>query len=226
MPCSCSQTADRSNDGMDLLNTEADLEGAITRLIAIEPRFAPVFEKHGLPSLRRMEPGLKSLLRIITDQLISLKAGEAIWKRLEPRLGNFDAPSILACAEADLKALGLSGAKARTFHAAATSFLDLDHAMFDRMSDQDAIDWLTSIRGIGPWTADIYLLSVSMRADAWPAGDLALQVAAQDLLGLPERPDPQVMRDLAETWRPVRAAAARLLWAHYRGLKGMDQRVI
>lgn len=211
---------------MDVITSEADLEIATTRLIAIEPRFLSVLEKHGLPSLRQMEPGLKSLLRIVTDQLISLKAGEAIWKRLEARFGNFDGPSILACAESDLKALGLSGAKARTFHAAATSFLDLNHATFDRMSDQNATDWLTSIRGIGPWTADVYLLSVSMRADAWPAGDLALQVAAQDLLGLPERPDPQVMRDLAETWRPVRAAAARLLWAHYRGLKGMEQRAI
>jgi DNA-3-methyladenine glycosylase II len=211
---------------MDHITSEADLEIAIMRLIAIEPRFAPVLEKHGLPSLRRMKPGLKSLLRIVTDQLISLKAGEAIWKRLETRLGNFDGPSILACAEAELKALGLSGAKARTFHAAAASFQEFDHDHFDRMGDQEATAWLTSIRGIGPWTADIYLLSVSMRADAWPAGDLALQVAARDLLALPERPDLNAMRGLAEDWRPVRAAAARLLWAHYRSLKAMQQRVI
>jgi DNA-3-methyladenine glycosylase II len=211
---------------MDVITSEADLEFAIKRLISIEPRFHSVLEKHGLPSLRRMEPGLKSLLRIVTDQLISLKAGEAIWKRLEARLADFNGPSILALSEEELKGLGLSRAKARTFHAAAKFFLDLNYAALDQMGDQDVIVWLTSIHGVGPWTADIYLLSVSMRADAWPAGDLALQVAAQDLLGLPKRPDPKAMRGLAETWRPVRAAAARLLWSHYRGLKGMNQRVI
>ncbi len=208
---------------MDRLETEADLSHAIAQLISVEPRFVRVLDRHGLPSLRHMEPGLKSLLRIVTDQLISLKAGEAIWNRLETRLGSFEGASVLACPIEELQALGLSGTKARTFHAAADVF---EHEAFETLPDREILASLTRIHGIGPWTADIYLLSALRRIDAWPTGDLALQVAAQSLLDLGERPGPKAMLVLAEAWRPVRAAAARLLWAHYRGLKGMDQRII
>lgn len=211
---------------MDRLETEADLSQAIARLIAVEPRFAGVLERHGLPSLRHMEPGLKSLLRIVTDQLISLKAGEAIWRRLEARLGDFECAGVRACPMDALRALGLSGTKAKTFHAAAAALHDLDHSEIETLPDREVLARLTGIHGIGPWTADIYLLSALRRADAWPSGDLALQVAAQDLLGLPERPGPKAMMALAAGWSPYRAAAARLLWSHYRGLKGMDQRII
>lgn len=211
---------------MDRLETEADLKAAAARLVAIEPRFAMILERHGLPSLRQLEPGLKSLLRIVTDQLISLQAGAAIWSRLEARLGAFEEQDVLRCPEDELMSLGLSGAKARTFQAAAKFFRDLDPMMLAGLGDREVLSKLTSIRGIGPWTADIYLLSALLRTDAWPSGDLALQVAAQDLLGLPERPGPKAMANLAEAWRPVRSAAARLLWSHYRGLKGMNQRII
>lgn len=211
---------------MDRLETEADLSQAITQLIAVEPRFACILERHGLPSLRHMEPGLKSLLRIVTDQLISLKAGEAIWRRLEARLGDFECVHVGECSMDELRALGLSGTKAKTFHAAAGAFRDLDHSKIEKMPDREVLALLTRIHGIGPWTADIYLLSALRRADAWPSGDLALQVAAQDLLGLPERPGAKAMVTLASAWSPYRGAAARLLWSHYRGLKGMDQRII
>lgn len=211
---------------MNRLETEADLRQAIAQLVSVEPRFARVLERHGLPSLRHMEPGLKSLLRIVTDQLISLKAGEAIWRRLEARLGDFECATVRACPIDELRALGLSGTKAKTFHAAADAFRFLDYTKIEIMPDRDVLTQLTRIHGIGPWTADIYLLSALRRADAWPSGDLALQVAAQDLLGLPERPEPNAMLALASAWSPFRAAAARLLWSHYRGLKGMDQRII
>lgn len=211
---------------MNRLETEADLRQAIAQLVSVEPRFARVLERHGLPSLRHMEPGLKSLLRIVTDQLISLKAGEAIWRRLEARLGDFECATVRACPIDELRALGLSGTKAKTFHAVADAFRFLDYTKIEIMPDRDVLTQLTRIHGIGPWTADIYLLSALRRADAWPSGDLALQVAAQDLLGLPERPEPNAMLALASAWSPFRAAAARLLWSHYRGLKGMDQRII
>ena len=211
---------------MDQLKTEADLEGAVLLLVALEPRFLIILEQHGLPELRQMEPGLKSLLRIVTDQLISLQAGAAIWNRLEARLIAFAEPDVRRCPEDELMSLGLSRAKARTFHAAAEFFRDLGPQSLGGLADHEAVSKLTSIRGVGPWTADIYLLSALMRIDAWPAGDLALQVATQDLLGLPERPDPKAMIKLAETWRPVRSVAARLLWSHYRGLKGINQRII
>lgn len=211
---------------MERLETEADLNQAIAQLFSVEPRFARVLERHGLPSLRHMEPGLKSLLRIVTDQLISLKAGEAIWRRLEARLGDFECANVRDCPIDELRALGLSGTKAKTFHAAADAFRHLDHAEIETLPDREVLTHLTRIHGIGPWTADIYLLSALRRADAWPSGDLALQVAAQDLLGLPGRPEAKSMIALAAGWSPVRAAAARLLWSHYRGLKGMDQRII
>jgi DNA-3-methyladenine glycosylase II len=120
----------------------------------------------------------------------------------------------------------LSGAKARTFHAAAATFDGFPQVEFEALSDQEAFARLTHIPGIGPWTAQVYLLSVLRRPDAWPAGDLALQVAAQNLFGLTKRPDSKTMLRLAEPWRPFRAAAARLLWSHYRGLKGMNQHII
>ena len=126
-----------------------------------------------------------------------------------------------------LMALGLSGAKARTFQALAKAVCE-GHLQFDELagvSDDDVVQRLQKNKGIGPWTADIYLLSAMGRADAWPAGDLALQAAAQDLFGLPGRPGPQDMKRLAEAWRPIRSVAARLLWSHYRGLKGMTQSV-
>lgn len=208
---------------MYCLQTLTHLQEAVDRLLCIEPRFARIIHQYGSPPLRTTEPGLKSLLRIVTDQLISLKAGEAIWRRLELRLGDFGANTVLTCPELELRALGLSGAKARTFHSAAEYFSLLDHEELARLGNDEVLATLTKIRGIGPWTADIYLLSAMSRADAWPAGDLALQVGLQNLFELSERPVSKAMVALAQPWRPVRSVAARLLWSHYRGLKGMDQ---
>ena len=212
---------------MTVLDSEAQLAEAIFRLAAIEPRFGGIVTRHGIPPLRRSEPGLRGLLRIVTDQLISLKAGEAIWRRIEAELHPFDADIIGGMEHTRLMALGLSGAKARTFQALAKAVCE-GHLQFDELagvSDDDVVQRLQKNKGIGPWTADIYLLSAMGRADAWPAGDLGLQAAAQDLFGLPGRPGPQDMKRLAEAWRPIRSVAARLLWSHYRGLKGMTQSV-
>ena len=212
---------------MTVLDSEAQLAEAIFRLAAIEPRFGGIVTRHGIPPLRRSEPGLRGLLRIVTDQLISLKAGEAIWRRIEAELHPFDADIIGGMEHTRLMALGLSGAKAGTFQALAKAVCE-GHLQFDELvgvSDDDVVQRLQKNKGIGPWTADIYLLSAMGRADAWPAGDLGLQAAAQDLFGLPGRPGPQDMKRLAEAWRPIRSVAARLLWSHYRGLKGMTQSV-
>lgn len=207
---------------MDRLDTEKDLEMAVARLSAVEPRFGSIIERHGLPQLRHAEAGLESLLRIVTDQLISLKAGQAIWSRLATRFGDFAPADVLAASEEELRALGLSGAKARTFRAAAHAFADgrLDVPL--GRADPDAMERrLLDIPGVGPWTASIYQLMALRAPDAWPAADLALQVAAWDLLGLTERPAARRMIELAEPWRPCRSTAALLLWQHYRGLKGM-----
>ena len=206
---------------MNRFHTQKDLEIAITRLIEIEPRFAPVHVQHGIPSLRRTSASLESLLSIITDQFLSLQAGAAIWARLKNRLGEVTCGAVLRFQQEELVALGLSRAKAKCFHACAVAQLDFDQLANE--SPEMIRDKLLTIWGIGPWTADIFLLTAIAHADAWPVGDLALQVSAQNLLGLRKRPDVAKMGKIAKPWSPYRAAAARLLWAHYRGLKGLPQ---
>ena len=208
---------------MDRLDTMGDLEAAVARLSAVEPRFAGVVERHGLPPLRHAEAGLGTLLRIVTDQLISLKAGQAIWSRLATRFGRFEPAEVLAADEDELRGLGLSGAKARCFRAAALAFAGGQFDDLARLEATDVERRLLEITGIGPWTASIYLLMVLRVADAWPAADLALQVGAMDLLGLGARPTTVQMAKLGEAWRPYRSAAALLLWHHYRGLRGIGQ---
>jgi DNA-3-methyladenine glycosylase II len=204
-----------------------ELRSMIDHLVCREPRFAPVVQRHGVPALRRSKPGLESLLRIVTDQLISLKAGAAIWRRLETHLAPFEPDRIARCSVSELRGLGLSGAKARTFIAAAAAFCgpEFSDANMACLPDDELARLLMTVKGVGSWTTDIYLLSAVQSADAWPATDLALQVAAAHLLDLPGRPDGRVMALIAEPWRPYRAVAARLLWSHYRGLKGMTQAV-
>lgn len=206
---------------MQRLETPEDLKVAINRLTMVEPRFAAIVGRHGLPSLRHAEPGLESLLRIVTDQLISLKAGAAIWSRLATQFGSFSPQDVLAISDDELRALGLSAAKARTFRAAAAAFSTGPLSQTDGPAAAELERLLMGIPGIGPWTASIYLLMAHRAADAWPAADLALQVATQDLLALGERPSVRQMVALAEAWRPHRSAAALLLWQHYRGLRGI-----
>jgi DNA-3-methyladenine glycosylase II len=217
--------AKRSNRLMQRITTVEELREAVDQLSGIEPAFQAIVQRHGLPSLRHAEPGLPSLLRIVTDQLISLKAGEVIWNRLAARLAPFEPAAIIACGYDQLKAFGLSGAKAQCFLAVAEGYASghIDNDVLARLDADEAAQYLMSIRGIGPWTADIYLLSALQCADAWPAADLALQVAVHDLLRLQSRPSKKEMITLASDWRPYRAVAARLLWSHYRGLKQMPQ---
>lgn len=212
---------------MQILHSDSDIAEGVAVLTAIEPRFAAIVAVHGHPPLRRTGDGMESLLRIITDQLISLQAGEAIWRRLAAALTPLTPETVLQHSEEALMQLGLSRAKARCFRAVASAAQTgaLDFAALQRLSDDDVLPRLTAIPGVGPWTAMIYLLSALGRADAWPVGDVALHVSAQHLMGLEVRPDKNSMMALAEPWRPWRAVAARLLWSHYRGLKGMDQKV-
>ncbi|WP_119390566.1 DNA-3-methyladenine glycosylase family protein [Taklimakanibacter lacteus] len=209
------------------IESEDDLKEGVEWLLACEPRFRRVTEATGLPALRRAEGGLPGLLRIITEQMISLKAADAIWRRIEKELAPLDPPAILRRRHATLMKLGLSGAKSRTFRSLAKA-AHKGELLVDKLhlhSNEDAIAALVALPGIGPWTADIYVLSCLGRADAWPTGDLALQASAADLFGLAKRPDARAMLELAEKWRPWRSVAARLLWAHYRSLKGLPQAV-
>jgi DNA-3-methyladenine glycosylase II len=203
----------------------SDLEQCAMVLCRIEPRFQPIIDQHGLPSLRSSPQGLEGLLMIVTEQFLSLQAAAAIWQRVRQRIEPFDAETILNLSPEELLSLGLSRAKVKSFHETARRVLssELDFELLEKHDEQDVVRQLCALPGIGPWTADIYLLSVMGAADAWPAGDLALRIAAHDFLKLNNRPEIKDMPRLAEVWRPHRAVAARLLWSHYRGLKGLKQ---
>jgi DNA-3-methyladenine glycosylase II len=176
------------------------------------------FAVAGPPAVRRRRPGFAALLRIVVDQQISNAAGAAIFGRLAGAFRPLTAAKVAKASAGRLGALGLSRAKARCARALARAVAagDLDLGRVADASDEEARAALMEIPGVGRWTADVYLLFALRRADAWPAGDLALSVAVQRLLGLPERPGAREMETLAESWRPYRGAAAHLLWAYYR----------
>jgi DNA-3-methyladenine glycosylase II len=181
----------------------------------------------GLPPLRRAEPGFAGLLHIVTEQQVSLASAAAIWGRMVEQLQPMTPEHLATLSDEALRAPGLSMPKIRTIRALcealASGVLDLDHVA--RAPNEHAFEALTAIKGIGPWTAEIYLLSCLGRRDVWPAGDLALQVAAQAAFALDARPDAKAMRAMAEPWRPWRAIAARVLWSYYRAVKGLPPAV-
>ncbi len=176
-----------------------------------------IYAQTGTPPLRDFTPGFCGLAKIVTGQQLSAASAAAIWKRVSTAVVPFQPSAVLAMPDAALAALGLSGAKIRTLKAAATAIEngDLDIDALSDAPDAVVIDRLTALHGIGPWTADIYLLFVLRRADAFASGDLALQLAVQRHFKLKARPRPAELESIAERWRPWRAAAARLLWAEY-----------
>ena len=210
---------------IDTISSEDGLAAAVRALTAAEPRFAAITARHGLPPLRLVAPGLATLCKIITEQAISLTAADRIWQRLEARFPGFAAAGLAASSEAELMALGLSGGKARGFRALAAAVGNGQCPLgdFASLGDDAVRAHLTAIPGIGDWTADVYLLAALGRSDVWPVGDIALQEAARDLFGLEARPGGKAMGALAEPWRPWRAAAARLLWSHYRHLRRLPR---
>jgi len=171
----------------------------------------------GDPPLRRRPSGFNGLVRVITSQQLLVASAKAIWLRLESAVEPFTPSRFLTTPEQDLRAAGLSKIKISTLRGLAeaidTGSLDLD-ALSEETEDVIHAR-LTALKGIGPWTADIYILFCLARADAWSPGDLALQVAVKDALELDGRPDQVLMKELAEGWRPWRAVAARMLWAYY-----------
>ena len=210
---------------MRRLTNLADLKTSVVHLCKIEPRFRPILDLHGMPSLRTSPQGLKGLLMIVTEQFLSLSAAAAIWARVRKAIEPFDAATILNFSADELLSLGLSRAKAKSFHEIAARIIDgrLNFSAYDDLDEDTIMKQLCALPGVGPWTADIYLLSVMGASDAWPAGDLALRIAVHDFLKLDNRPEIKDMPRHAEAWRPHRAMAARLLWSHYRGLKGLKQ---
>lgn len=203
------------------LNSQADLEDAIGVLVKQDPRLKPILEITGMPALRRREPGFAGLAHIVCGQQLSTASASAIWARISAAFDPFD-PDALRRARADrLGRLGLSAAKIKTLKGLARE-LAAERLNIDVLANEDADaahNTLTSLHGIGPWTADVYLLFCLGHGDAWPAGDLAVQEAVKIGLGLKSRPTAKQMASLAEPWRPMRGAAAHLWWSYYRAVK-------
>jgi len=196
------------------------------RALAAQCEFmARAFETGGMPPARNREGGFRTLLRIIVDQQISVQAGAAIWAKLEARLGDVSAERVMAVRRPTLQKCGLSGQKVRYARELAGAIksgsLDLDGLA--KLDDTTAAAELTAIKGIGTWTAEIYLMFAMGRPDIMPAGDLALQVAAQNLLGLNDRPTDKALRAIAERWQPYRTTAAIMLWQFYRKMPLMEK---
>jgi DNA-3-methyladenine glycosylase II len=203
------------------LETQADLEEAIHALLKQDPHLKPVFEIAGMPALRRREPGFTGLAHIICGQQLSTASAAAIWARLTAAFDPFHHDTLRKARTDRLGRLGVSAAKIKTLKNIARE-LAAERLNLDVLANEDADaahNTLTALHGIGPWTADIYLLFCLGHGDAWPAGDLAVQEAMKIGLGLKTRPTVKQMAPLAEPWRPMRGAAAHLWWAYYRAVK-------
>jgi len=197
--------------------TAAQLREGLDALAGREPAFARAISRAGYPETRIRERGYRTLLRTIVGQQVSVAAAASVWRKLEAELGEEMAPDVLLAAEFDaLRACGLSRQKqgyARSLcELVASGELDLENLPED---DEEAIADLVRIKGIGRWSAEIYLLFAEGRPDIWPAGDLAVQAGIGKILALPERPSEKETRSLAEGWSPHRGAAAILTWHCY-----------
>jgi DNA-3-methyladenine glycosylase II len=192
------------------------LKASLDALAAREPRIAAALDRIGYPEPRISEPGYQTLLRAIVGQQVSIKAAASMWAKLIATVGDPPAPEqLLAASDADLRAAGLSRQKAAYARSLAEEVVSgrLDFAALPE-DDEAAIAELVRVKGIGRWTAEVYLLFAEGRLDIWPAGDLAVQIETGRILGLPERPPEKQLRSLSEAWRPHRGALAIFTWHH------------
>lgn len=196
-------------------NIEA-LDEHITALIAIEPKFAAVYLQVGMPSLRQNAGGFEQMMRAMVGQQLSVAAASSIWQRLmDADLTNPSA--INSATDETLRAQGLSKQKIRYVRSLVEH--DIDFVALTMMLDEEVIKTLTAVTGIGRWTAEMYLLFSLKRADILAVDDLAIKVAAMELLGLAERPTPKQLKYLTQDWSPHRSAASLLLWSYYGFLR-------
>jgi DNA-3-methyladenine glycosylase II len=200
-----------------MVRTTSSIRDHVEALASREPAFARVIDTHGMPEPRSSEPGAHTLLRTIVGQQVSVAAARSMWGKLEVAYGSPpELQAILKATDDELRIAGISRQKAGYARSLAelvlSGELKLDTLPTD---DEEAIALLTKIKGIGRWSAEIYLLFAEGRPDVWPAGDLAVQVEIGRLFGLPEKPSEKHIRELAEPWRPYRGAAAILAWHSY-----------
>lgn len=204
---------------MRLIESDACIEEGAAWLGAREPRFAMAYALSRPIPLRRYEDGYPRLLSSIVSQQVSVAAASSIWSRLRER-GLISPEAVLAAPEDDLRAAGLSRQKIR--YAKALAAEGIDYPALRGLPTEEVVRRLVHVPGIGVWTAEIYAMFALGHADAFAAGDLALQEGARLLLDLPERPTERALRELAQDWSPWRAVAARILWGYYHVVKSRE----
>jgi DNA-3-methyladenine glycosylase II len=208
---------------MRTLDTEADLEEGLAHLAAADPRLRPVIEAAGRLPVRRAPAGFEGLSRIVVSQQLSVASADAIWRKLVLAVPSLTPEAILAAPDVTLRGAGLSAGKMATLRAvAAAAVAGLDLGGLAARPAEEAHAALTVVKGIGPWTADIYLLFCIGHADVFPAGDLALRKAMGAAIGAATLPTVAEAATIAEAWSPWRGVAAILFWAYYRTLAGRE----
>ncbi|MGZ8754937.1 MAG: DNA-3-methyladenine glycosylase family protein [Acidimicrobiia bacterium] len=204
---------------MTTLTSPNQLAEGTAILSARDPDLAATVRRFGPPPMWARKPGFATLLQIILEQQVSLASARAAYDRLRAVIPAVTPENFLTLDDATLRKAGFSRQKAGygRFLASALVGGSLDLAVIAELPDEQARDTLIGLRGVGPWTADTYLLIALGRPDVWPAGDIALQAAVRDVKGMPTRPSHDEMVEVAEAWRPWRSVAARILWFHYLG---------
>jgi DNA-3-methyladenine glycosylase II len=174
-----------------------------------------------MPFRARREEGFEALISIVVSQQLSVAAADTIFGRVKEKVSPFEPVQILATDAEVLRACGLSAPKQKHMKTIAAAIMEgsLDLKRIKSMQDEDARAHMTAVKGIGPWTADIYLMSSLGRADIWPVGDVGLQAAITRALGLRKRPNEKKMERLSQDWRPWRTVAARMFWIHEDGIR-------
>ncbi|HEY5724031.1 MAG TPA: DNA-3-methyladenine glycosylase 2 family protein [Allosphingosinicella sp.] len=194
------------------------LKESLDALAARDPAIAEALARAGYPEPRISEPGYITLLRAIVGQQVSVKAAASMWSKLQAAVGEDVAPeAVLAASDEALRGAGLSRQKSSYARSLAEEVVSgrLDFAALPE-DDEEAIAHLVAVKGIGRWTAEVYLLFAEGRRDVWPAGDLAVQIEVGKIMGLDDRPTEKKVRELAEAWRPHRGALAIFAWHHRR----------
>jgi DNA-3-methyladenine glycosylase II len=208
---------------MRSIDSLKDIGDGLEALLALEPRLAHVASVAGEVPLRRHPAGFESLASIIVSQQISKASADAIFARLKSAVDPFTPTGLLRAGEEALLKAGLSRPKQKTFFAVAEACADgLDLEALCGLPAEDAVACMTVLPGIGPWTAEVYLLFCAGHPDIFPAGDIALQNAVRHAFGLEARPTLKPLTAIAERWSPHRSVAARLFWAYYANMKGRD----
>lgn len=209
---------------MRRIDSVQDVEAGLAALAEADPRLAKAIGVAGPVPLRRQPPGFAALAGIILSQMVSKASARALWTKLEAAAGDISPEAILRLSPEAHRAAGLSKAKSQTLCRVSEAVLagDLDLEALCAVDGDQAIATMTAIKGVGPWTAEVYLLFCVGHPDVFPAGDVALQSAAAQVLELGERPQPKVLYRLAEQWSPWRGVAARLLWAYYASVMRRD----